>query len=144
VALSAERRRRLDLVESGYGRLHGWYVEKDGRRWACLEYECWTEMFWDTYVIEALVESESERQRLFSAAFWLDPAIVYRNRVTGEVAPYAFSAQSASPTEDFPKIAMRALYISVELGKLDELLLWFRRCHRRWRAWRDTPRTMVP
>jgi hypothetical protein len=124
--------------------LHGWYVEKDGRRWASLQYAGFADMFWDGYFIEALVESESDRQRLFSPEFWLDPAIVYRNRVTGEVAPYAFSAQSASPTEACPEITIRGLYISTELDAPDQVLVWLRRCYRRWKAWLDTPRTMVP
>jgi hypothetical protein len=123
------RKDRLGLFEADYGRDFGWFVEKDGRLVAALVAPRFEDMFWYSYVVEPVGETGVDREAIFTAAFWAQPGLVYRNRVTGEVATHAFPG-GASPTPDNPRIMMRALHTSQRPTLLERALLWFRRRRR--------------
>jgi hypothetical protein len=125
-----EGKSRLETFEADYGRDFGWFVEKDDRRVASLADARFEDMFWYSYAVEPLSESAAEREAVFTAEFWAQTGIVYRNRATGEVAPHAFSG-GPTPTEERPRILMRALLSSQQPTVLERALLWIRRFPRR-------------
>lgn len=88
------------------------------------------DMFWYSYVVETLAETPAEREAIFTKDFWAQPGLTFRNRVTGEVAPNAFSGGGV-PTKDSPRITMRALYTSMQPTAFERGLLWLRRRRRR-------------
>lgn len=124
---AADRHRRRQLLDANYGRDFGWFVEKDGRRLAALTDARFEDMFWDSYAVEPLAGTESERETVFTAAFWLQPELVFRNRVTSDVAHNAFQGGPA-PTRERPRVWMRSLYISLDESALARFL-----ARRRWR-----------
>jgi hypothetical protein len=121
----SERERRLRIFEADGGRGFGWFVEKDGRRLAALSDPRFEDMFWYSYDVEPLGETDAERAAVFTKELWHQPGLVYRNRVTGEVAPHAFPGGGV-PTKGAPRIWMRALYTSLTPTMLERVLLWFR------------------
>ena len=124
------RRERLRLFEADYGREFGWFVERDGRRLAALVDPRFEEMFWYSYAVEPLATDAGERAAIFREEFWRQPGLVYRNRVTGEVAPNAF-AGGAPTTMQNPRVLVRALHASLRPTILERALLWLRGRRRR-------------
>ena len=93
------------LLDSNYGRDHGWTVLRDGEAVAHLSEPHRQDMYWYRYKVDALTPEVLED------GFW-DQKLVYRNHVTGQVAPNAHPGGEL-PSEDNPYILMRALYIPV-------------------------------
>jgi hypothetical protein len=55
---------RLRVIESTYGREHGWFVEQDGRTLALLTDPRWIEMFWESYRLVPATEDPRDLTRL--------------------------------------------------------------------------------
>ena len=115
---------RLRLFEADYGRDFGWFVEKDGRRIAALTDPRFEDMFWYSYAVEPL--GDAERKQIFAPHFWDQPDLIYRYRVTDEVVPNAFPA-GAAPTEQNPRVWMRALHTAQRPTIVERVLMWIRR-----------------
>ena len=122
----AERRLRLALFESNYGRQGGWYVEREGRRLALLTEPRFEEMFWDSYRLEVLTDDPEERQRIpTDPAWWLQEGIAYRSRTFGVTAP-AFPAGHVFTESG--RVVLRGLHLFVGPPDLwEQILLWLRR-----------------
>jgi hypothetical protein len=122
----AERERRLQIIETNYGRDAGWFVEHHGRRVAQLTEPLFDEMFWDSYTIEPLTDDPAEREELIhSSDLWLDCEFVCRSRRFGTVATNPFPA--GQPFPEPGRVVMRALYLSIDGPSLwERLLLWLR------------------
>jgi hypothetical protein len=122
---------RLRIIETGYGRECGWFVEADGRKIARLTDPMYEDMFWITYRLEPLTVDAEDRALLHSAEFWHSEKPVYGNCEFGEVAPNALAG--GSPAEltkrlmETGRISMRGLYLIVPNYSWDWLLLWLRR-----------------
>jgi hypothetical protein len=127
---AATREERLKIFEANWGRDFGWFVELGGCRLAALTDPRFEDMFWDSYAVARLAESEQEREAIYTKAFWDQPGLVFRNRVTGEVTSHAFRG-GQTPTRHCSRITMRGLYSSLQPTILERVLLWFRRRSRR-------------
>jgi hypothetical protein len=123
----ADRERRLQIIESNYGREAGWFVEDNGRRIAQLTDPRFEDMFWYSYKIEPLTEDPAEREELLTSPDrWLACKFVYRSRQFDSVAETAFPA--GQPFPEPGRVLMRALYLWVGDPSLwDRLLLRLRR-----------------
>lgn len=115
------------MLESNFGRRFGWYVEREGRRLAALTKPRFTDMFWTSYVIEPLGETPEDRSRVLQSDFWNPRGLTFINRVSGGVAPNAFSSAAGLVGE---RVVMRALYVD-EPSSFERPVLWARRL---WRA----------
>ncbi len=124
-----ERERRLRIFETNYGRTAGWFVEHQGRRIAILTDSYPTDMFWEAYRIEPLLEDPAERARLLeSPEAWLTCDFVYRSRMFEECAiDYAFAAGIPFPEPGF--VNMRGLYLRIEAPTFLERMLLRWRLH---------------
>lgn len=127
----------MAAVDASERELFGWYVELGGRRVAELTDPKPEDMFWVSYAVSSLPEDEPTRNAVFADEFWKRPDLVYRNRVTGEVPPNAFQG-GPPPSNERPRVAMRALYSSLTPSRYERLLLWLRRRRRR------SDRSVVP
>ncbi len=117
--------RRLQIIESDYGRKHGWYLEYHGARLAVLMDPMWAEMFWVTYRIEPLTDDPRILDMLSSRLFWYSDELTFRNRVfDDEVIDHAFGNPERSGNE----VTMRSLYFFIK-----ELTLW--ECLTNLRRW---------
>lgn len=121
---------RLRTFEADYGRDFGWFVEKDGATLVVLVEPRHEDMFWCSYRVDP-VEGHELPDVVFSSAVWHEGALVFRNRVTGEVARYAF-AGGTTPTREHPRVLMRGLHSVLRPTLLERIMLWHRR--RRARA----------
>ena len=91
-------------------RLRVWIVEKEERQFARLEDARFVDMFWVSYRVIDLTETEEDRQRLFSAPFWLEgPLPTFRHLPSGIVCSTAFAGGGVLPTPETPVVVMRGL-----------------------------------
>lgn len=122
----SERERRLQIIETNYGREAGWFIEHHGRRVAELTDLRFADMFWDSYRIEPLIEDLAEREALLTSPDrWHACEFVYRNRRFGLVAEKAFPTGGLFPESG--RILMRALYLNIDSPSVwERLLLWLR------------------
>jgi hypothetical protein len=131
----SERRWRVTLFETNYGRQAGWYVERGGRRVALLLDPRFEEMFWDSYRVQPLVDDPEERRRILSSReWWRQSELVFRNRQIDAVADTAFAGGRVF-TDD-GRVLMRGLHFGI--GPPDcweRAVLWLRR--RLGVAWTD-------
>jgi hypothetical protein len=123
-----------------------WYAEREGRPLALLTDPIVTDMFWCSWKVAPLGTTTEDIDRVFTAAFWEPPGLVFRHRRTGEVAPHAFSAQATvkhPPTPESPWVSMRALYrppwamepwLERALERLGWIFEWLNRVWDRWRS----------
>jgi hypothetical protein len=126
--------RRLRIIESSYGRLHGWDLEYHGVRIAVLTEPRWVEMFWVAYRIEPTSNEPEMREMLCSDRFWAECNYVFRNRgFPDEVVDRAFG--NRGPQKD--EVTIRALYLIIKEPTRWESL----RCFRRLRRARSRMRT---
>jgi hypothetical protein len=123
----SDRRVRMALFETGYGRTAGWYVEHEGRRLALLSDPAFEDMFWDSYRIEALTDDPEERRRVLSdPSWWLQGKLVFRSRAFDAVASTAFPAGCVFTGSG--RVLMRALYLYIGPPTLwERMVLWLRR-----------------
>jgi hypothetical protein len=123
----SQRRRRLALFETNYGRQAGWYVERAGQRVALLLGPRFEEMFWDSYRVEPLVDDPEERRRIRSdRQWWHQRGLVFRNREFEAVADSAFAAGQVF-TEG-GRVLMRGLYFGIEPPTCwERVVMWVRR-----------------
>jgi hypothetical protein len=124
--------RRLRVIESGYGRDKGWFVEVGGHRLAALTDCQWEDMFWDSYRVEPLATDPLLLELVLSDEFWNRIDIyrqVYRSRAFDEVAPNAFPAcrDTGTDVSETGRVIMRGLYLAVPEYPWDGVL---RLCHR--------------
>ena len=107
------RDRRAWLRETDYGRRAGWFVEREGEVIAVLTEPRTEDMFWNSYRMEVVAADPRLRERMYSAAFWAGAeaeGLVYRNRETGEEAPFAFPALDPFPEPG--RLMLRGLYLT--------------------------------
>ena len=124
--------RRMAIFETNYGREAGWFVECKGRRIAQLTDPRFEDMFWESYIIEPLIEDPAERALLLeSPEQWISCDFVYRNRQFDEVAENAISALSPFPEPG--RVIMRGLYLTIEApGFLERCLVaWHKKVQMR-------------
>lgn len=125
-----QRRWRMRVLQTNFGRDSGWFVELDGRQIGLLTDQCFAEMFWDDCALTPLVEEPAERERLMSDAKWWHTAgLKFRNREFDVYAEYAFAAGSVFT--DPGRVMMRGLYINVEPPMTDWEEYWIRRARSR-------------
>lgn len=123
--------RRLRIIESGYGREHGWHLEHRGVCLAVLTDPKWAEMFWLTYRIGPTTEDPRAIAMLRSKAFWASCDYEFRSRgFREEVVDHAFGARGPGNDE----VTVRGLYLTIEEPTLWESVRAFRRL-RRARSW---------
>jgi hypothetical protein len=102
--------RRLRIIESGYGREHGWFLEHHGMCIAVLDKPKWVDLFWTTYRIEPATDDPNVLEMLRSNEFWMSGDYVLRNRgFRDEIVDRAFG--SRGPRAD--EITIRGLYIAI-------------------------------
>jgi len=77
-------RRSIQLLQSGFGRAYGWWVELDGVAIGELGDARMEEMFWDSYAASAL--SAETQSRFFDESLWMNLRFRFRNKVMGEYA----------------------------------------------------------
>jgi hypothetical protein len=119
--------RRLRIIESSYGRDHGWYLEHHGACIAVLSEPKWAEMFWVTYRIEPMTDDPEALRLLRSDRFWDSCDYVFRNRgFREEVVDRAFG--NRGPGED--EVTIRGLYLTIQEPTFWETLRCFRRLRR--------------
>lgn len=125
--------RRLDIIESDYGRRCGWFIERDGERIAALVDMRWEDMFWDSYRLEVLTSDPGKQAILYSREFWADlTGVAFRDRALGEVALRPLAAVNASETLTANgRVSMRWLWLPVHCEPWHWLALRLRRL---WRA----------
>jgi hypothetical protein len=107
-------RARLRIWETNYGRVNGWDLELDGRPIAIMDEPRSEDMFWDSYRVTPTTDDPTLAARLLTQEFWKSEdfaRIVFRNRVTGLVAEYAFP--SMGPLVAPARVNMRALYLNI-------------------------------
>lgn len=127
--------KRLQILETNFGRDSGWIIERYGHPIGILSNPRNENMFWDSYDLEIVTDSIDLRQRMTSAEFWAEAeaeGLIYRNRTFGDVAEYAFPAMSPFPEPG--RLLMRGLYLSI--GKplpWDRAMLWLHSSIRRGR-----------
>jgi len=124
--MGSARERRLQIFESDYGRLAGWYVEYEESRIAVLTDPRPADMFWDSYKIEPLVEDPGEAVDLLdSPLHWDRCDFVFRNRAFDRTAP-GFAA-AGRPQIQNGRVLMRGLYLDIgRPSSWERLLLWLR------------------
>ena len=121
----AARVRRLQILETDFGRHAGWFVELDERRVAVLLEPRFFDMFWDSYQIELLTEYPEEGRRILTNAnWWGNGKLMFRNRVLDIIAENAFAGV------DFPekgRVIMRGLYLaSADSNAWERWMQYFR------------------
>ena len=119
-------KRRLQILETNYGRDAGWVIEYQGRSIAILTDPRFVDMFLDSYRVEPLTQDAEERQKLMSSsAFWKEGRFTFRNRQFGDIAPHAVALGSPDPAEQ--RVLMRGLYLPIgDPWPWERLLLWWR------------------
>jgi hypothetical protein len=117
-----QRRIRLAVFESNYGRDAGWFVERAGRCVAILSEPRAEDMFGVSYRIEPTTTDPQERQQLLtSPEFWWQPErLVFRNRQFDLTVSFALPS-CAGPSEG--RISMRRLYLPLSKPNLWEALI---------------------
>jgi hypothetical protein len=124
---SADLDRRLRIIESSYGREHGWYLEHQGVPIAVLAEPRWVEMFWVAYRIEPTSDDPKASEMLRSEQFWDSCDYAFRNRgFREEVIDRAFGNRGPQPDE----VTVRGLYIAIKEPTLWEAISCFRRLRR--------------
>jgi len=119
--------RRLWIIESDYGRAHGWDLEHRGACVAVLTEPRWAEMFWTTYRIEPATADPQVIAMLRSDGFWASCDYVFRNRgFRDEVVGRAFG--NRGPRED--EVTVRGLYLVIKEPTPWEAVRSFRRLRR--------------
>jgi hypothetical protein len=131
--------RRLDIIESGFGRLGGWYVEENGERLAALVDVRFADMFWDSYRLEVLTTDPIQRAKLLTAEFWTSDGLAFRSIPFGEVSRRAVPSLSASTTlRATGRIEMRWLRLPVQCQPWDWAAIQLRRLWRSVRSKRQS------
>jgi hypothetical protein len=121
---SRDLERRLRVIESGYGRDHGWFLEHRVERLAVLSDWKYAEMFWDTYRIEPVSDEPKVLAPLRSDSFWGSCDFVFRNRgFPDEVVDTAFGTPGPSDGE----VTIRGLHLAIKEPSRWETLWHFRR-----------------
>lgn len=134
--------RLLRIWETHCGCDAGWVGEYEGRP-AVLLTDCQThDMFWNDYEFTIIAEDAELRHRLQTFDFWVRDwnSLVWRNRLFGDVAEFAFPA--AAPFNGVGRLSMRGLYLPVRHRRWwDDIMLWIRRQRRNAR--RPAPQETV-
>lgn len=123
-----DRRWRLRVFQTNYGRGGGWYVEQAGKRLALLTDPLFEGMFWDSFAVEPLMEDPAERERIVSdPEWWYQSGLEFRSREFDHVAPTAFVAGRVFSGQG--RVLMRALYLYIGPPTMWERfwLRWFAR-----------------
>jgi hypothetical protein len=120
--------RRLQIIESNYGRDQGWFVEVQGRTLAVLTDCRFEDMFWDSYRVEPTAADPEQAALVQSEEFWNRLDVyqpVIRDRAFGEVAPNAFAAwrEPGLGVSLTGRVSMRGLYLVVPSCPWDGLVL---------------------
>lgn len=106
------------LISSDLGRDDGWTVELDGRVVGELHNPRWEDMFWYSYAVRRLGESDSP---LDDDALWNECRFSFRSRTSGERVDRALVG-GTSPYVQSDRVLMRGLYLEpsslVERGLL--------------------------
>jgi hypothetical protein len=124
--------RRLRIIESSYGRDHGWDLEHHGVCIAVLSEPRWVEMFWVAYRIEPTTDDPKALEMLRSDEFWNSCDFVFRNRGFREEVVEAIG--NRDPRED--EVTVRSLYLTIKEPRLWEAMGCFRRLQRARRRMR--------
>ena len=105
-------KRRLQILETNYGREAGWVMKYRGDSIALLtDFQC-LDMFLDSYHVEPLTKDVEDRHMLMSShEFWQEGAFTFRNRLFGEIAPYAIALGISDSTNG--RVTMRGLYLTI-------------------------------
>lgn len=72
----------LDVVKANHGRDFGWFIERDGVVIGQLTDGRFADMFWSSYALEPLGDTEEQRRLVYDPEPWRKCALTFRNRVT--------------------------------------------------------------
>jgi hypothetical protein len=79
-----------------HGPARGWYVERDGRRFALLTDPQRAAPGWFSFRVEHLTADAEDLRHLHAGGFWADAGgLVFRDRASGEVVPGVAVASGA-------------------------------------------------
>ena len=138
--MSEDLDRRLRIIESSYGREHGWYLEHQGVCIAVLSEPKWVDMFWVKYRIEPTSDTLTFCELLRTDQFWTSCDYVFRNRVFhDEVVDQAFG--NHGPLEN--EVTVRGLYLTIKEPTLWEALKCFRRLRRARKRMKTSIRSYI-
>lgn len=112
-----------DIAKASYGRDFGWFMERDGVVIGQLTDWRFEDMFWCSYAVEPLGDTEEQRRVVYDPSTWQAYPLTFRNRVTGDVATDAIA--SGTPSEGQPRVNMRFLYLRPQLSWYERLQLWW-------------------
>jgi hypothetical protein len=119
---------RQRIIESNYGRDGGWVVEYDGQPVAILTEPRCLDMFWHTYKIDVVTQDPRLREDLLTVpSFWDRPAIVWRSRLFGLVAPNAFVSGDGIRTLPFTADGGHIIVRALCLTPPPEMRAWYMR-----------------
>lgn len=107
------------LLDSNYGRNHGWFIELDGRIVGELVNSGFAEMFWDEYDV---VVYEGAGDTLGDDDNWLQCRFKYRNQYFNEYAEHAFP-WGVQPVIRDGHVQMRALYL-LPVGRAEKFWMF--------------------
>lgn len=120
-----ERRMRIEIFETNFGRQGGWIVEREGRPVAVLSDPRRADMFWYSYAVQWLTDDAAEQSELLAAepCLWWGRQLKFRNREFSAVIENAFAA--GPPIGG--RVFMRGLHIPLS-GPCpwERLVLWWR------------------
>ena len=125
--MSKDLDRRLLIIESNYGRDHGWFLEHQGACIAVLEGPKAADMFWETYRIEPATNDPRAVELLRSNEFWASCNYAFRNRgFRDEVVDRAYGGRGPGEGE----VTVRGLYIPIKEPTFWEAARSFQRLRR--------------
>jgi hypothetical protein len=128
-----DRRRRLAILETNYGREAGWLVEYHGGTLAILTEPRFEDMFWDSYRIQPVATDDEDRHRILCDRDWWGRCeFVFRSRQFDQCAKDAFPALDPFPEPG--RVKMRGLYLQIQSPTpWEKILLWWKigLCRRR-------------
>ena len=112
-----------DIAKASYGRDFGWFMERDGVVIGQLTDSRFEDMFWTSYAVEPLGDTEEQRRVVYDPSTWREHWLTFRNRVTGDRVTSAYA--SGAPSEGKPRVNIRALYLWPKLSWYERLQLWW-------------------
>lgn len=123
--------KRLRIWEMNFGRDAGWIIERHGQAIAVLS-DPRGNMLWCSYAIEIVTDDPELIRKMTTIAFWdyfKTEGVVWRNKLFGDVAEYAFPA--INPFPEPGRLMMGYLYLAIGHPSLfDRIVLWFRKRRR--------------
>ena len=121
----SERKRRMEIINSDYGRRAGWLVEHGGQTIGTLADPEFSDMFWESYRLKPSPTTAASLETLIDSNWWRNAPLSFRNERFDTVVS---TALCAGLNRD-GRIVMRGLYINLESAAIE---LWVAGVARWW------------